>query len=305
MSQELLGGCVCGTVRYRVGPVLDASICHCKVCKRLGGGAFLPWALVAPEGFAVTAGAPASFAADIHGVHYFCGRCGSRLYAIDDGQVAVCVGTLDDPDAVAPRIHIAVEQQARWLKINDLLHRTEGTTPTPPAERNNWRGPADPAVSRDSPLSLREIDGKNVRAMLLLDTTGPQRRFVAPNAVSLAQAAFHEQSRTPWVRGIYAGDTAVGLMMINVEDEDIEGLQLIGEPFLWRLMIDERYQGLGFGARALALATDEVRSWGAPRAFWVSMVEGTGGARAFYRKMGFVETGAQIEGEWILRRPLR
>ena len=305
MSQALLGGCLCGAVRYRVGPVLDASICHCEVCKRLGGGAFLPWAQVARQGFAVTTGAPASFASSIHGRHYFCRDCGSRLYAADEGQVAVCVGTLDDPDAVAPRIHLAVEQQARWLKINDLVHRTEGTTPAPPAQRSDWRGPADPAVSRDSPVSLREIDASNSTAMMLLDVSGPQRRFVAPNSVSLTQVAFHKQSRAPWLRGIYAGDTAVGLILINVEDDDVEELPIAGEPFLWRFMIDERYQRLGFGSLALALAVEEVRSWGAARAFWLSLVAGTGGPRAFYRKMGFVETGVQVEGEWILRRPLQ
>ena len=61
--------------------------------------------------------------------------------------------------------------------------------------------------------------------------------MVANNAVSIAQAHFEPCA---WFRGIYANETPVGFIMLY-DDPD--------EPayFLWRLLVAEEYQGLGYG----------------------------------------------------------
>jgi diamine N-acetyltransferase len=50
-------------------------------------------------------------------------------------------------------------------------------------------------------VELREITSETVRAICELEVTPDQRSFVAPNAVSIAEAHF-----TPghWMRAIYA-----------------------------------------------------------------------------------------------------
>ena len=48
----------------------------------------------------------------------------------------------------------------------------------------------DPAVTPDVPVTLREVVKEKVRDICRLQVTEGQRKFVAPNAVSIAQAHF-------------------------------------------------------------------------------------------------------------------
>ena len=99
-------------------------------------------------------------------------------------------------------------------------------------------------------MTLRSVTSANVYAVLRLRTTKDQEKFVATNAASLAEAAYN---RRAWPRAIYADETPVGFVMLY-DDPDK------AEYFLWRLMVDQRYQRLGFGRRALELVIDYVRS---------------------------------------------
>ena len=102
-----------------------------------------------------------------------------------------------------------------------------------------------------SVVSLREVTSDTLRDVLRLKVSPEQERFVAPNAVSIAQAYFHRDNA--WFRAIYAGDTPVGFVMV-------EDLPDKASYHLWRFMIDARYQGLGFGRRALELLMEHVRT---------------------------------------------
>jgi hypothetical protein len=97
---------------------------------------------------------------------------------------------------------------------------------------------SDAAVSADSVVSLRPVTAQNVYAILDLKVSEGQERFVASNANSLAEA--YVQPSVAWPRAIYADETPVGFLML--EDNPQEK-----SHFLWRLMIDSRYQGFGFG----------------------------------------------------------
>jgi diamine N-acetyltransferase len=277
-------------VRYRLEAVRDAGLCHCKTCRRGTGSAFSAWV---DGDLELTSGTPRRW-----GSRLFCEACGTAL-GHEAGRVLA--GTLDDPAAVAPRVHLAAAEQVPWLRLADLLPWTAAAEPMPEGERTIRRGPADPSVGRDAPLALREIDKQNLRAVLFMDVAGHQRRMVASNAISLAQAAFTPRS---WARALCAGEVPVGFVMLELLEEDFEGLPMTGEPYLWRFMIDERYQGLGFGRRALELAAEAGRTLlPAARAFWLSCVRGPGAPYEFYRRAGFVDTGKREEEEHILMRP--
>ena len=62
-------------------------------------------------------------------------------------------------------------------------------------------------------VSLLEVTADTVRAICALQTTEEQKRFVAPNALSIAQAYFEP---TASFRAIYAGETPVGFLMRRV-----------------------------------------------------------------------------------------
>ena len=76
---------------------------------------------------------------------------------------------------------------------------------------------------------------------------------------------------------------------------------IFGPWFLWRLLIDERHQGRGYGRAALELIVDLVRAEGATQLL-TSYQPGDGGPWPFYEKFGFVPTG-EIDGTEILISP--
>ena len=67
------------------------------------------------------------------------------------------------------------------------------------------------------------------------------------------------------MRGLWAGDVAVGLMAIidhRPEHPDFRPDDPENAAYLWRLMIDHRHQRQGYGTQAMALAFGQARAWG-------------------------------------------
>lgn len=148
-----------------------------------------------------------------------------------------------------------------------------------------------PAPTRDSLVTLREITADNVRSVIALETTPEQKQFVAPNAVSVAEAHFAPQS---WMRAIYADETPVGFVLLRDDPDQ-------AQYYLWRYMVGADYQGLGFGLRALQLVVEYVRSRPGATEMTLSYVPGDGCPRDFYARVGFVDTGEQHGGENVMR----
>ncbi len=144
--------------------------------------------------------------------------------------------------------------------------------------------------SRDSEISLREIDEDSVRAVCKLSVTEAQTKFVAPNAVSIAQAHF---SKHAWFRAIYADDTPVGFLMLEDQPQK-------PEYYLWRMMVDIRFQGMGFGRKAMVILIEHVRTRPNATELLTSIVEEDGGPQGFYESLGFVLTGEYEDGEAMM-----
>ena len=153
---------------------------------------------------------------------------------------------------------------------------------------------APPAVSAASTVSLRPVTTDTLGAILKLEVAPAQKRFVASNAVSLAQAHFYKDA---WYRAIYADETPVGFLMLSDEP-------LAQEYFLWRLMVAEPYQRMGFARRAIDLLVDYVKTRPGATELLVSHVEGEGNPGPFYESCGFEYTGQLLEGELVMRLPL-
>ncbi len=92
-------------------------------------------------------------------------------------------------------------------------------------------------ITRESKVSLKEITAETVRTICSLKVSESQDKFVAPNAISIAQAYFEPMA---WFRAIYADDTPVGFIMLEKYTDK-------PEYFLWRMMITEEYQRMGSG----------------------------------------------------------
>ena len=144
---------------------------------------------------------------------------------------------------------------------------------------------AEAKINPQSKITLREINGKTVRAVCNLKVTAEQNRFVAPVADSIAQAYFEPKA---WFRAIYADETPVGFVMLHDDQE----MHLY---YLWRFMIDTRYQKMGIGKQAIQLLVAEVRTRPKAAELLVSYVPDEDGPGPFYNKLGFKPTG-EMEG---------
>jgi len=103
---------------------------------------------------------------------------------------------------------------------------------------------------------------------------------------------------------VYADGVAVGFVMISWDVEP-DPPELWGPWFLWKLLIDERYQGCGYGREAVRLVAGIAHDQGASELL-TSYVAGERSPESFYRRIGFVPTGEQDEkGERILALRLR
>jgi diamine N-acetyltransferase len=143
-------------------------------------------------------------------------------------------------------------------------------------------------------VSLREVTAETVRAVCRLEVRPEQRGFVAPNAVSIAQAYFEPRA---WFRAVYADDTPVGFVMLHDDPE-------APEYYLWRFMIAAEHQGKGYGREALDLVVDYVRSRPRATVLLSSYVPGDEGPGEFYRRYGFTETGEVDEDELVIQLEL-
>lgn len=143
-------------------------------------------------------------------------------------------------------------------------------------------------------VTLQEITEQTLSAILRLEVADHQKKFVASNAVSIAQAYF---SKNAWFRAIYAGETPVGFVMLHIDETK-------SEYFLWRFMIDRQQQGQGYGRQALLKIIEYVRGLPGAQEFFLSYVPEAGGPLPFYQKLGFVETGDWEEGEKIMKLSL-
>lgn len=70
------------------------------------------------EQLMLTAGEPVSYRSSERATRYFCARCGSSLFWIEDGsdERAVCLGAFDRPSLLpVPRYAIWAEHRVAWL----------------------------------------------------------------------------------------------------------------------------------------------------------------------------------------------
>jgi diamine N-acetyltransferase len=105
------------------------------------------------------------------------------------------------------------------------------------------------APSRNSVLTYREVTEHNWRAVANLSLKDGQKGNLAANVWSLAGAAYSEDA---WVRTIYADETLVGMLMLATWDPD-------EAYYIWRFMIDDRYQNQGYSRRGIEYAIAHIR----------------------------------------------
>jgi hypothetical protein len=120
---EWTGGCLCGAVRYRAtADPLRVVSCHCGMCRRASGAAFLTFVHFPAGAFAWIGGQPTRYRSSAEAERGFCAVCGTTLSMHESvlaDRVQVSLGSLDRPDLVRPDDHVWTSSQLPWLKLVD------------------------------------------------------------------------------------------------------------------------------------------------------------------------------------------
>ena len=123
-----------------------------------------------------------------------------------------------------------------------------------------------------------------------LSLASGQEEWVSHPVRSLAQAYVYRDQCQPF--GTYADDRMVGYVMV-VYDYDIP------EYDIWHMVIDETEQGRGYGADALDLVLDFIRTkpFGDSDRVTLTCHRENRVALSLYEKKGFTATGAVYDDE--------
>ncbi len=126
MSDELVGGCLCGAVRFTAVPLNDEmGVCHCGMCRRWSGGLFMAvecGTLAIDDETAVSV-----YRSSDYGERLFCRTCGSSLFwRMQDGShIVVSLHALDDPSRFRFTNEIFIDEKpAAYAFANDTKKMT-------------------------------------------------------------------------------------------------------------------------------------------------------------------------------------
>lgn len=124
---NLTGQCFCGNVRYRLTDVpMFTHCCHCRDCQRQRGSAFVVNGLIETDRIEMLSGEPVPVRMPTesgrpHDI-YRCPDCQTALWSDYGGRPYlrfVRIGTLNDPDAVTPDVHIFTRSKLDWVRLPD------------------------------------------------------------------------------------------------------------------------------------------------------------------------------------------
>ncbi len=145
---------------------------------------------------------------------------------------------------------------------------------------------------------IRPVTKDNWQELIKLKVREDQTHFVASNLYSIAEAQFgyDEADGSHWniyPFGIYADDgTPVGFLMYGYNF-----LYPKLQAFITRLMVDEKYQGKGYGRFGMNWMLARFREEDRIRDAGISYEPENEVGRKLYASLGFVETGEMLGDE--------
>src|SRR5271165_160536 len=124
MADHREGGCACGAVRYRLGATpMFVHCCHCRDCQRQTGSAFVLNALIETDRIEILAGETEAVEVPTDSGHphviHRCPACKTAIWSYYGGNRLsyVRVGTLDEPAALPPNVHIYTRSKLPWIAL--------------------------------------------------------------------------------------------------------------------------------------------------------------------------------------------
>jgi len=118
----LEGGCLCGTIRYRVsGTPRYSAICHCRSCRRASSAPSVAWQTYERRCFELLAGQPRAFRSSAGVERTFCDSCGSPLtYTTHErpDHIDITSVSLDQPEQARPDREVFTAERLSWQPVD-------------------------------------------------------------------------------------------------------------------------------------------------------------------------------------------
>ena len=137
------GECLCGTVKFEIDPPTKwCAHCHCTVCRRAHGSAFVTWFGVLLEQFRIVSGEEDLrwYQSSKEAQRGFCKKCGSTMLFqsnrwADEMHIVLSniVGEIDR----SPAAHVFYDTHVEWFSVNDDLKLLGGKSGTEPVGRGS------------------------------------------------------------------------------------------------------------------------------------------------------------------------
>ena len=119
------GGCLCGSVRFRItGVPRSSSVCFCRSCRLAGGAPSVAWFVVNIDQYTLLSGQPATFQSSPPVTRSFCAKCGTPLsyqHTDDRNAIEITTATLDDPQRFPPTREIWHSQRVPWAASSPTI----------------------------------------------------------------------------------------------------------------------------------------------------------------------------------------
>lgn len=139
-------------------------------------------------------------------------------------------------------------------------------------------------------VTLRDITGDNYFQVLELKISPEQEaaKFVAPVVRSLADAWYYREEGITYPKAIYADEDLVGFIMYELDTEE-------QQVFIWRFLIDQRYQGKGYGRQTIEAVLEMAKEQAQITKVVADYVDGNEPMKKILLDLGFEETGFNKE----------
>ncbi len=136
-------------------------------------------------------------------------------------------------------------------------------------------------------VELKKITAENLAAVLGLNLSEDQRGYVSSVAESLAQAYVYAETAFPFA--VCCGQDIVGFIMMGFYREK-------GYYTLWKLLIDQKHQRMGYGRKALELGISFLKDHYHVHEIYTGVLPQNTVAAGLYESVGFVRTGVHENG---------
>lgn len=137
-------------------------------------------------------------------------------------------------------------------------------------------------------VKIVELNAENWYECCVLEVSNDQKEYIEPNAVSIAQSKF-EPTLKPYA--IYAEEKVVGFLMFNTVLEELDGY------WVYRIMVDKKFQGMGIGKAATKLMISEMEKLPNVKKIIVGYHPENLGAHHLYSSLGFIDKGDRFGKE--------